>query len=125
MTGPTTTAVAADKLPPCPVDALASVTAPVEITFWHAMTADNERALQQITDAYNAGQTKVKVTLVNQTGYEQAIDKYRTSSKDDRPEIVQLPEYTLQLLADSKTIVPDAVVRQRRAATTCPTTSTA
>jgi sn-glycerol 3-phosphate transport system substrate-binding protein len=104
--GPTTTAVPADKLPPCPVDALASVTAPVEITFWHEMAADNERALQQITDAYNAGQTKVKVTLVNQTGYEQAIDKYRTSSKGDRPEIVQLPEYTLQLLADSKTIVP-------------------
>jgi sn-glycerol 3-phosphate transport system substrate-binding protein len=82
------------------------VTAPVEITFWHAMAADNERALQQITDAYNAAQTKVKVTLVNQTGYEPAIDKYRTSSKDDRPEIVQLPEYALQLLADSKTIVP-------------------
>jgi sn-glycerol 3-phosphate transport system substrate-binding protein len=104
--GPTTTAVPAEQLPPRPVDALASVTTPVDITFWHAMTADNERALQQITDAYNASQTKVKVTLVNQTGYEPAIDKYRTSSKDDRPEIVQLPEYTLQLIADSKTIVP-------------------
>lgn len=104
--GPTTTALAASDLPPCPVDALAKATAPVAITFWHAMTADNERALQQITDAYNASQAKVKVTLVNQTGYEPALDKYRTASKGDRPEIVQLPEYTLQLLADSKTVIP-------------------
>jgi sn-glycerol 3-phosphate transport system substrate-binding protein len=103
---PTTTTIPAEQLPPCPVDALDSVTSPVPITFWHAMTAANEEALTKLTNAYNASQTKVKVALINQGGYEQAIDKYKTSSANDRPSVVQMPEYTLQLLADSGTVVP-------------------
>ena len=48
----------------------------------------------------------MQVTLVNQNGYEQNIEKYKTSSAGDRPNLVQMPEYTLQLLADSDTVVP-------------------
>ena len=46
------------------------------------------------------------VTLVAQGGYEQNIEKYKGSSPRDRPALVQMPEYTLQLLADSDTVVP-------------------
>ena len=52
--------------------------APVAITFWHAMTAANEDALVKLTNAYNASQAKVRVTLINQGGYEQSIEKYKT-----------------------------------------------
>jgi sn-glycerol 3-phosphate transport system substrate-binding protein len=102
----TTSTIPAEQLPPCPVDALDGVTSPVPITFWHAMTAANEEALAKLTNAYNASQSKVKVALINQGGYEQSIEKYKTSSPNDRPNLVQMPEYTLQLLADSDTVVP-------------------
>lgn len=103
---PTTQAAALDELPPCPVDALDGATGTTEITFWHAMTNDNETALQQITDAYNASQTKVRVTLQNQTGYAEMIDKYAQSGQGSRPQLAQLPEYALQLMVDSDSVVP-------------------
>ena len=102
----TTTTVPQEQLLPCPVDALASATGPVNITFWHAMTAQNEDALVALTNAYNASHPNVHVNLVNQGGYQQNIDKYTTSSQADRPTLVQMPEYTLQLLADSDTVIP-------------------
>jgi sn-glycerol 3-phosphate transport system substrate-binding protein len=103
---PTTTASPLEDLPPCPVDALDSAGGPVTITFWHAMNADLETALKTVTDQYNASQDKVKVELVNQVGYEQNIDKYRNSSQGSRPNLVQMPEYTLKLMSDSGTVVP-------------------
>ena len=103
---PTTTSVPEEDLPPCPVEALDAATGPVPVTFWHAMTAANEEALAKLTNAYNASQSKVRVALINQGGYEQSIEKYKTSSPNDRPTLVQMPEYTLQLLADSNTVVP-------------------
>ncbi|HEY8094421.1 MAG TPA: ABC transporter substrate-binding protein, partial [Acidimicrobiales bacterium] len=69
-------------------------------------TAANEEALAKLTNAYNASQSKVRVALINQGGYEQSIEKYKTSSAGDRPALVQMPEYTLQLLADSNTVIP-------------------
>ena len=80
----TTTTTPLADLPPCPVDALDGVTAPVEITFWHAMTSENEKALIELTDAYNASQPKVRVRLENQGGYKQTIDKY-TQSEPGQP----------------------------------------
>ena len=110
---PTTTAPAATttttplaSLPPCPVDALDAVTSPVQITFWHAMTSANETALQQLTDEYNASQAKVRVQLENQGGYKQTLDKYVQSGADSRPELVMLPEYTVQQIADSDSVIP-------------------
>jgi sn-glycerol 3-phosphate transport system substrate-binding protein len=103
---PTTTTTPLASLPPCPVDALDDVTSPVEITFWHAMSSANEVALQQLTDEYNASQDKVRVQLQNQGGYKQTLDKYVQSSQDSRPEMVMLPEYTVQQMADSDSVIP-------------------
>jgi len=41
-------------------------TEPVDITFWHGLTADNDDAIKRLTDAYNASQTKVHVSSENQ-----------------------------------------------------------
>lgn len=102
----TTTTTPLSSLPPCPVDALASVTAPVEITFWHGMNARNEEELTALTEQYNAGQNKVVVRLENQGGYIQTIDKYVQSSQDSRPDMVMLPEYMVQQAADSDSVIP-------------------
>jgi sn-glycerol 3-phosphate transport system substrate-binding protein len=102
----TTTTTPLASLPPCPVDALDDVTSPVEITFWHGMSASNETALAQLTDEYNASQQKVRVRLQNQGGYKQTIDKYVQSGQGSRPHLVMLPEYMVQQMADSDSVIP-------------------
>jgi sn-glycerol 3-phosphate transport system substrate-binding protein len=103
---PTTTATPLADLPPCPIDALETATGPIDLTFWHAMNGDNEDALQALVDEYNATQTKVRVTLQNQGGYEQNIEKYLQSGQSSRPDIVQLPEYAVQTMIDTESTVP-------------------
>jgi sn-glycerol 3-phosphate transport system substrate-binding protein len=102
----TTTTAPLSALPPCPVDALDDVTAPVDITFWHALGSSLEDSLAKLTDEYNASQTKVRVTLQNQGGYKEAIDKYTQSGQADRPQLVMMPEYMVQQMADSKSVIP-------------------
>ena len=89
----------------CPVDALESADEPVQITFWHAMQSAQGDALAQLTDLYNASQDRVVVELQNQNGYEELIDKYFQSSQEDRPHVVQMPEYMLQQMADANTVI--------------------
>jgi sn-glycerol 3-phosphate transport system substrate-binding protein len=102
----TTTVAPLANFPDCPTDALAAATGPVEITFWHGMTDVLEDSLIELTNAYNASQDQVVVTLQNQTGYDSAIDKYIQSSPDSRPDMIQFPEYSLQQFAQSDTLIP-------------------
>jgi sn-glycerol 3-phosphate transport system substrate-binding protein len=104
-TAGTTTTVAADTLPDCPVDALKSITSPVTITFWHGMSGPLKDSLTKITNAYNKSQTKVKVKLVGDS-YENTADNYYQASAGNRPDLVQLPEYQVQAMVDTKTTVP-------------------
>ena len=104
--GPTATVTPLADLPPCPTEALGEASGPVDITFWHGMSSDNETALIALTDEYNAGQDRVRVDLQNQTSYGSAVDKYINASSGSRPTLIQLPDYTLQEFADSGTIVP-------------------
>ena len=89
----------------CPVDALEAIDEPVRITFWHAMQSAQGDALTDLTNLYNASQDRVVVELQNQNGYEELIDKYFQSSSDDRPHVVQMPEYMLQQIADANTVI--------------------
>jgi sn-glycerol 3-phosphate transport system substrate-binding protein len=101
---PTTTTTPLDALAPCPVELPASGT--TEITFWHGLNAENEEALIRLTDQYNASQSAVRVELQNQGGYGQTIDKYVQSGQDSRPELVMFPEYMVQQIIDSDSVVP-------------------
>ena len=89
----------------CPVDALDDASEPVRITFWHTMQSAAGDALAALTDEYNASQDRVVVELQNQNGYEELIEKYFQSSAGDRPHLAQLPEYMLQQMADTNTVV--------------------
>ena len=102
----TTTVAPLAQFPDCPTEALDDADGPVEITFWHGMNDVLEDSLIELTDAYNASQDRVRVTLQNQTGYDAAIDKYIQSSPESRPDMIQLPEYTLQSFAQSGTLIP-------------------
>ena len=108
---PTTTAALLDTLPNCPTAALANATGPVQLTFWHGMNGPLADELQKLTDAYNASQPKVRVTLI-QGSYEQTIDKYLQSGQQSRPDLVQMPEYMVQTMVDSGSVVPvDACIK--------------
>jgi sn-glycerol 3-phosphate transport system substrate-binding protein len=102
----TTTQAPLAQFPDCPTDALDGADGTVEITFWHGMNDVLEDSLIALTDAYNASQDRVRVTLQNQTGYNETIDQFIQSSQSSRPVLVQFPEYTLQSFAQSDTLVP-------------------
>jgi sn-glycerol 3-phosphate transport system substrate-binding protein len=61
--------------------------------------------LKKLTDDYNASQTKVHVTVIEGT-YESTIDKYLQSGQASRPDVVQMPEYMVQTMVDTKSVVP-------------------
>jgi sn-glycerol 3-phosphate transport system substrate-binding protein len=105
---PTTQPRKLDSLPSCDATKLDSAAAsgPVNITFWHGLSNELGRELDKLTAAYNASQTKVKVNLEFQGGYEQTIDKYLQSNTANRPDMVQMPEYMVQQMIDTKSLVP-------------------
>lgn len=93
----------------CPVDALEAATAPVEITFWHNMTAANETTLITLIDEYNASQDQVVVNPVFKGSYDETLEGYRAAARaDDLPNLVQLEETALQQVIDSETVIPAA-----------------
>ena len=91
----------------CPVDALDDAGGPVQVEFWHGMTADNEETLKALTDEYNSSQDKVKVKLVFQGGYDDIREKYVAALRGGKlPDLVQLEETAIQLMIDSKSAMP-------------------
>lgn len=103
---PSTSAAPLSELPPCDPGALEGADGPVEITFWHGMNGELEKSLVALTDEYNASQSKVKVSLENQGGYEQTLDKYLQSGTGSLPDMVQAPEYAVQVMNDTDSNVP-------------------
>jgi len=92
----------------CPLGAIAKAPRkPVDITVWHAMTQANETTLKQLTDQFNGSQTDVRVKLVNQTNYEDTFTKFKAGlGSGDLPDLVQLQDISLQLMIDSRAILP-------------------
>jgi len=104
---PATAGAASGSSTSCPVNALKGASKPVEITFWHAMTRENETTLQKLTDQFNSSQSDVKVTLVNQVTYDDTFTKYKAGlSSGELPDIVQLQETEQQQMIDTQSIVP-------------------
>jgi sn-glycerol 3-phosphate transport system substrate-binding protein len=103
---PTTTTTPLEALPPCPTDALPDSRGPVELVFWHGLNAESENALIALTDEYNAAQSRVRVELQNQGGYSQTVDKYIQTGTDDRPNLVMFPEWMVQQMVDSDSVIP-------------------
>lgn len=104
----TTTTTPLTSLPPCPVDALAGEAEPVEILFWHGLAGETDRAIQSLTETYNASQSRVRVELEPQGTQDETFAKYIQSGQDSRPDLVLLPEYFTQQAVDSDSMIPVA-----------------
>ena len=103
---PTTTATPLGTLRGCPVEALEAGGEPVDLLFWHGLNGDNEDAINRLTDEYNASQARVRVQAENQGSYAATIDKYLQSGQGNRPDAVILPDYIVQTIIDTDSVIP-------------------
>jgi sn-glycerol 3-phosphate transport system substrate-binding protein len=92
----------------CPLNALKNAKSkPVEITYWHSMNRANEETLQRLTDKFNSSQNDVRVSLVNQTSYEDTLNKFRAGlATGDLPHLVQIEDTGLQQMIDTQAVLP-------------------
>jgi sn-glycerol 3-phosphate transport system substrate-binding protein len=114
-TGAATTAVVASgpapagaaSLPSCNLKALVSHKGTVNITFWNSMVQANGQTLASITNAFNSSQTKVHVTLVDQSSYDDTWQKYEAGlSNGQLPDAVQLEDQRTQAAIDTQSFLP-------------------
>ena len=97
----------AASLPACNLKTLANHKGLVQITFWESASEANLTTLQGITSAFNSSQTKVHVTLVTQTGYDDTWQKYLAGlSNGQLPDVVQLEDQRTQAAIDTGSFLP-------------------
>jgi sn-glycerol 3-phosphate transport system substrate-binding protein len=91
----------------CPTAALADADVPVEIEFWHAMSATTGEVLDELVAAYNDSQAEVHVTAVYQGGYDDNFNKYISTlrSGGTLPSMIQLNETSMQQMVDSQSTI--------------------
>ena len=100
--GPTKTAS-------CDKSALDSASGPIEITFWESMARANATALKDLTDKFNASQSKVHVNLVEQATYQDTFNKVTSGlSTGQLPDIAQLTDTDTQAAIDTNAFMPAA-----------------
>ena len=98
-----------DRLPACPLSALAAATKPVEITYWHAMTRANEDELKKLTNAFNAQQHDVHVTLSAAASYTDNFTRFKAGlSTGVLPDLMQGDDTSTQAMIDSQAVLPAA-----------------
>jgi len=91
----------------CPLGAIEESGGPVEVVYWHSMQDANEETLTELTNEFNASQQDVRVTLVNQTSYQDTLEKYRVSlGSGDLPDLIQIEDTGTQVMIDSQGVLP-------------------
>ena len=105
--GATRAAHGAARSAACDLKALAAHKGVVHISFWESMVTANGTTLSALTNAFNAKQHKVHVTLVQQRSYTTTWVKYQAGlSNGQLPSVVQLTSIDLQGVADSRSVLP-------------------
>ncbi len=90
----------------CPLGALDRAKGPVQITFWHVQARANLDELKRQVAKFEASQSKVRVKLVDQTGYRESLQKYKAGlTSGDLPDLGQFEETAVQTLLDSESTV--------------------
>ena len=81
-----------------------TINEPVEVTFWHAMNGDLEKTLQNLTDKFMKSNPNIKVTLQNQSSYNDLQQKITatTASPKDLPTLTQAyPHWMINAMQDN------------------------
>ncbi|MGO8875640.1 MAG: ABC transporter substrate-binding protein [Acidimicrobiales bacterium] len=106
-----TTSAPTSSVPPVapfPLGAAAKATnKPVPVTMWHSMTSANLTTLEKLTKQFNASQSDVKVSLVDQASYSDTLTAYTAAAgSHSLPDLVQIENIDTRIMIDSDTIVP-------------------
>jgi sn-glycerol 3-phosphate transport system substrate-binding protein len=100
-------AAGASSLPSCNLKALQNHKGLVTITFWNSMVQANGTTLASITNAFNSSQSKVHVTLVDQSSYDDTWQKYEAGLTNGQlPDAVQLEDQRTQAAIDTQSFLP-------------------
>ena len=86
---------------------------PVEITFWHAMNGEQEKALQKLTKEFTDKNTNIKITLQNQSSYPDLQQKITATlaSPKDLPTITQAyPDWMINAVQDNLLVDLEAYI---------------
>lgn len=79
---------------------------PVEIAFWHAMGGGLEPVIQELVSHFNSTHPNVHVTATFQGNYDDELNKFRQSGKEDGPDVIQVYDIGTRYMIDSGRIVP-------------------
>ncbi|MDY0406381.1 ABC transporter substrate-binding protein [Virgibacillus sp. 179-BFC.A HS] len=78
-----------------------------EIAFWHAMSGDNGKALEDIVDKFNEQSDDVHVKAVYQGSYDEELSKLRAvGGSNEAPALVQIFEIGTKYMSESGFITP-------------------
>ncbi|KHF27941.1 sn-glycerol-3-phosphate-binding periplasmic protein UgpB precursor [Anoxybacillus sp. BCO1] len=78
-----------------------------EVIFWHAMSGDLEKALNEIVNDFNASQKEIEVKPVFQGTYEEALTKFNAvAGTKDSPTIMQTFEVGTKYMIESGKVEP-------------------
>lgn len=93
----------------CPVDALDSAEAPVEIEVWHAILGLAAQTVEEFAQDYNASQDKVRVTVESQgANYEEQQTKFEAALRDPDtlPDVMLAEDTNTRFMIDSQAAIP-------------------
>ncbi|MEK3785749.1 MULTISPECIES: ABC transporter substrate-binding protein [Paenibacillus] len=80
---------------------------PVKVTWWHSMSGNGEKAIQQIADKFNSSQSDIQVEAIYQGKYDDSLNKLKASmGSDSGPDLIQVYEIGSKFMIDSKAITP-------------------
>ena len=101
-------ATPAKDLPPCPVDALDTATAPVEVVLWYQISGNAADTLEKMVGEYNASQSKVKVRAELQgASYDELLRQYEQGIPSGAiPNLIVAEDSAAGFLVDSGTVLP-------------------
>ncbi|WP_110114834.1 ABC transporter substrate-binding protein [Bacillus sp. CGMCC 1.16541] len=84
-----------------------SASGKTEVVFWHAMSGDLEKVLNEMVRDYNESQDEVEVKPVFQGTYEEALTKFNTvAGTKDAPTIMQTFEVGTKYMINSGKVQP-------------------
>lgn len=78
-----------------------------KIAFWHAMSGDNGKALEDIVNKFNEQSDSVEVEAIYQGSYDDSLNKLRAvGGSNEAPAIVQVFEIGTKYMSESGFITP-------------------
>jgi len=106
--GGATNGTEAAALPPCPLEALAQATQPVEVVVWHSLLAKQNDTMKELADLYNASQSKVRVRMENTAATDEELLRKFTAAVPSRqlPGIFVANDTMTQTMVDSQVALP-------------------